>query len=459
MRVPIALLLILFTTTNVAAGEPPASKDSIPDLGTRKFGSDWPRFLGPNGNSTSAEKGIIAPWPKQGLRLVWHKETADGYAMPAISKGRLFLFDRRENTARLTCMKAETGAFLWDFKYPTYYKDKYSYSGGPRCCPVVDGDLVYIYGPEGMLHCLNVLDGKIVWKKDTVKEFNVIQNFFGVGSTPVVEGDLLITVVGGSPKGTDASDFAAVKGNGTGIVALNKRTGKVIYRITDELAAYATPVLATIHGRRWCFFFARGGLVGFNPANGKVDFHFPWRAEDFESVNAADPMVVGDKVLITETYGPGSALLQVKPGGFKVLWDDLKKNGRKKSMQAHWATPVYHEGYVYGCSGRHETNAELRCIELATGKVMWSVPRLTRTSLLLVDGHFVTLTEEGILLLFKANAKKFEPLSVLKVTDPKAKDEDLLRPPCWAAPILSHGLLYLRGDQHLVCLELIPMKK
>src|SRR5262249_43599724 len=149
----------------VPAGDPPAAKDPIRDLSTRKFGSDWPRFLGPNGNSTSSEKGIIAPWPKQGLRLVWHKETGDGYGMPAISKGRLFLFERTPtvkmgdkivegNTARLICMKAETGAFLWKFEYPTFYRDKYSYSGGPRCCPVVDEDRVYIYGPEGMLHCL-----------------------------------------------------------------------------------------------------------------------------------------------------------------------------------------------------------------------------------------------------------------------------------------------------------------
>src|SRR5262249_29375804 len=157
---------------------------------------------------------------------------------------------------------------------------------------------VFLYGAEGMLHCLGVNDGKPLWKVDTHAEFGVIQNFFGVGSTPVIEGDYLIVQVGGSPPGSDKLSFEDLKGNGSGIVAFHKRTGKVVYKITDELASYSTPVLATIDGRRWCFVLARGGLVGFEPKGGKVDFHFPWRAEDLESVNASNPVVVGDKVFI-----------------------------------------------------------------------------------------------------------------------------------------------------------------
>src|SRR5205085_11616247 len=144
------------------------------------------------------------------------------------------------------------------------------------------------------------------------------------------------------------------------------------------------PVLATIAGRRWCFVLARGGLVGFEPKSGKVDFHFPWRAEDLESVNASNPVVVGDRVFISECYGPGSALLKVKPGGYEVVWSDARE-GRDKRMQCHWNTPIYQDGYLYGCSGRHTDGAELRCLELAGGKVMWSEPDLTRTPLMLVD--------------------------------------------------------------------------
>ena len=429
-------------------------------------GSDWPRFLGPNGDSTSNEKGILSPWPKQGLRLVWSHRAGEGYAIPSIQNGKLYLFDRHDDKARLTCMEARTGKFIWKFEYETKYEDMFNYSGGPRCCPVVDGDRVTIYGPEGMLHCLDTEKGKLIWKHDTIKEYGIVPNFFGVGSTPVIDGDLLIVQVGGSPPDSKDVDFLKLKGNGSGIVAFDRKTGKEKWRLSDELASYSSPVLATIGQRRWCFVLARGGLLGFDPASGKKDFFFPWRAKSLESVNAANPVVVGDKVLISETYGPGSVLLQVKAGeNPKVIWDDAEKGRTDKSLQCHWMTPIHHDGYVYGSSGRHDTNAELRCVELATGKVMWSKPRLARTSLLMVDGHFICMGEYGDLRLLKVNPKKYEEVSVMVVFPldrqgkPDRDADPLLTYPCWAAPVLSHGLLYLRGKEHVVCLELIPEKK
>jgi outer membrane protein assembly factor BamB len=259
-------------------------------------------------------------------------------------------------------------------------------------------------------------------------------------------------------------DFGDLKGNGSGLVAFDKMTGKVRWKATDQLAGYASPTLATIDGRRWCFLFARGGLVGLNPTNGKVDFEFPWRARILESVNASNPVVVGNKVLITECYGPGSALLEVKPGSCKPIWTDAEKR-RDKSLQCHWNTPIHVDGYVYGSSGRHLSNAELRCVELATGKVTWHEPNLTRSSLLLVDGHFVCLSEDGMLRLLTVNAKKYEEVAKVELkpvdSDGKvdARAEPLLQEPCWAAPVLSHGLLYVRGKDRLVCLELIPPGK
>lgn len=443
--------------------QPPAAAPAeLPsELRTRATGSDWPGFLGPLGTSVSPERGILSPWPRAGLRLVWHKQLGIGYGMPSISRGRLFLFDRLGNNARLSCLQSETGEFLWKFEYPTAYADYYGYNNGPRCCPIVDDDRVYTYGAEGMLHCVRAVDGHLVWKVDTQAEFGVVQNFFGVASAPVVEGNLLLAQVGGSPPGTEQVPFPNLKGNQSGVVAFDKYTGKVVYRVTNELASYAGPVLATINGRRWCFVFARNGLLGLEPASGRVDFHFPWRSRLVESVNASNPVVVGDRVFISETYGPGSALLRVKPGGYEVLWTDADK-ARDKSMQSHWSTPIYHEGYVYGCSGRHESNAELRCIELATGKVMWSQKNLWRTSLLMVDGHLLCLGEDGQLRLLKVNPQRYEEVSHLQPQPGRKPSEDpasLLEYPCWAAPILAHGLLYVRSKDQLLCLELIPEQK
>lgn len=380
--------------------------------------------------------------------------------MPVVSKGRLYQFDRAGRNARLRCLNSETGAALWDFTYPTDYEDYFGYNNGPRCCPVVNDGRVYIYGPEGMLHCLGAEDGALIWKVDTKAEFGVVQNFFGVGSTPVIEGDLLIAQVGGSPPGSGRAPTMRQKGNGTGVVAFDKKTGAVRYRITDELASYASPVLATIAGRRWCFVFARGGLVGFEPSSGKVDFQFPWRARVLESVNASDPLVIGDRIFITETYGPGSAFLKVDPGAANVIWSDAARR-LDKAMQCHWMTPIHVDGYVYGSSGRHTEEAELRCIELASGKIQWNQPDLTRSSLLLVDGFLICLSESGPLRLLRVNPKKFDEVARLDHIWEKKGGESLrlsqlLHPPCWAAPILSHGLLYVRGDNRLLCLELIP---
>ncbi|HWB08518.1 MAG TPA: PQQ-binding-like beta-propeller repeat protein [Pirellulales bacterium] len=461
-----ASLLCLFAAfaSPVSAAQGAERPADIPDLRTRHDGDDWPSFLGPTGDSKSRETGIRTNWPKEGPPLVWHKRVGDGYGMPAISRGRLFQFARADRQMRLACMKSETGEELWKFDYPSDYEDYYGYDSGPRCSPVVDDERVYIYGVEGMLHCLSVADGREIWKVDTVQRFGVVQNFFGVGSTPVIEGDLLIVQVGGSPeesKGILPGELNRAKPNGTGVVVFDKYTGEVKYTLGDELASYAVPVLASIDGRRWCFVFARGGLLGFNPKTGEADFHYPWRAKVLESVNASNPVVVGDRVFISETYGPGSSLLSVKPGGYEVVWSD-KENRRAKAMQTHWNTPVHVDGYLYGSSGRHEENAELRCIELATGKIMWSEPGLGRTSLLYVDGHFVCLTERGGVLLVKASPEKLDVVAatILPTKEPLAGLDGgpprLLRYPAWAAPILSHGLLYLRGGDRLVCLELIP---
>jgi outer membrane protein assembly factor BamB len=462
------ILIIVAMLAVVASAEQPTRGADVPDLGTRRQGVDWPRFLGPTGDSKSPERGILKQWPEQGPRLVWQLRLAMGYCMPAISRGRLFVFDRTVHDARLRCLESETGKPIWEFTYPTDYQDMYDYDGGPRASPIVDDDRVYIFGPDGMLNCLSVLDGKRLWNVDTAKQFHVVQNFFGVGSTPAIEGNLLIVQIGGSPASADpdtAPRIDQAKGDGSDVVALDKRTGEVKYRFSDELASYSSPVLATIGGRRWCFVFSRGGLIGFDPLTGKQDFHYPWRAKLLESVNASSPVVVGDTVFISECYQVGSSLLRVHPGGYDVVWRDPPGIRDEKAMKLHWNTPVCVDGFLYGSSGRQPDSADLRCIEFATGKVKWSEPDLTRTSLLYVDGHFVCLTEAGQLLLVRVNPEKFDPVAkaVLMTKDEPIggvdfPDRKLLTYPCWAAPILSHGLLYVRGKDRLACVELIPSK-
>jgi len=445
-----------------------AEEEELPEsLWARKIGVDWPQMLGPNRDSKSPEKGILTKWPASGPKIVWTRPVGTGYTVGSVAYGRFYQFDKIGDKATLLCLNAETGDKLWEFAYPSSYEDLYGYNDGPRCAPLVDGNRVYTYGVEGMIHCVDATTGEVMWKVDTFTDFGVIQNFFGVGSGPIIEGDLLLVMVGGSPPESKAfppDQLNRVKSNGSAVVAFDKLTGKVRYKIGDELASYASLQTAQIDGRRWAFAFCRGGLLGFEPSTGKIDFHYPWRATLLESVNASTPVVVGNQVLISETYGPGSSLLEVSPGQAKVVWKDDPKR-RAKAMQTHWNTPVYHEGYLYGSSGRHAENAELRCIDRKTGEVKWSEPGLSRTSLLYVDGHFVVLAEYGRLMLIRATPDKFDLVAQADIPSDEpgprlpGRPALLLKYPCWSAPILSHGLLYVRGDDRLVCLELIKEKR
>src|SRR5262245_35724009 len=229
----------------LAAGCGSGTPDTSPDLWKRVGGSDWPAFLGPNHDGTSPERGILTTWPKEGLRIVWETQVGLGYPPPVVSKGRLYHFDRFGDENRLTCRNAETGKLLWKFEFATDYDDIYGYSPGPRACPVADDDRVYCLGPDGKLFCVNAVTGKEIWKADTQAAFPFHQNFFGVGSVPLVDGDLLIVPVGGSPdakgKASRPLDLRVAKGNGTGIVAFDKKTGQVRYKSSNELASYSSP--------------------------------------------------------------------------------------------------------------------------------------------------------------------------------------------------------------------------
>ena len=442
-------------------------------------GEDWPAFLGPSGEGKSAETGISTAWGSAGPPLVWQVPVGEGYAAPSVAGGRLYLFDRHGDRIRLSCLDARTADEIWRSEYATGYEDLYGYSNGPRAAPVVDGDRVYTFGPAGRLRCHRVADGSLIWEVDTTKTFGVVQNFFGAAGAPVVEGDLLIAGIGGSPAGSPTIHSGKVVGNDSGIVAFDKRTGKVRYKITDELASYSSPRVVTIGDRRWGFYFARGGLVGFEPAGGTVDFQFPFRSRKLESVNASNPVVVGDTVFITESYGPGSAVLRVRPGGYEVVRRDASR--RDQSMSCHWMTPIHHQGTLYGSSGQSSGEAELRAVDYATGEVLWREPGLGRSTLLWVDGHLLVYTEWGRLLLVEATPERYNlvaqatpqlPASVAAATEdpPKSAGEarteasggldrqgrQLLRYPAWSPPVLSEGILYLRGKGRLAALELIP---
>lgn len=423
-----------------------------PNLAKRK-GLDWPTFLGPSANGKSDEKGLNLNWYDNPPKLVWHRKIGTGYSAPSIANGRLLLYQRVRTTTgnqrfaeRLSCLQSETGKTIWKVDFSTDYEDLSGYGDGPRSTPVIDGARVYILSPAGMLRCLQVVDGKLLWSLDLKAEFNCDLISYGVGTTPVVFKNLLLIIAGGQPfKKSDETktDFDA------GIVAIDKVTGVFQYGLGKSTASYATPVICSMNNRFWCLAFTRDGLLGFNPDSAKIDFEFPWRSNIAGCVNAATPVTNGNRVFISEAYTTGGVMLQFNEKACSSVWQDDRRR-REKSLALHWATPIFHEGKLYGCSGRHSVDGMLKCINWYTGETIWQEKMLDRTSMAFVDGHLLNLGENGLLTAVKATPTGYQTTGRL------GEENTTLMPsyPVWVAPVVARGMIYLRGKHEIICYDI-----
>jgi outer membrane protein assembly factor BamB len=394
------------------------------------------------------------------LPIVWSARTGEGYGNGVASQGRWFQFDRFGSVERLTCFNAENGEPLWNWESPVTYTDMYGYNSGPRASPVVAGEDVIVYGVTGTLACVRVADGAMRWQRAVNQDYGVIQNFFGVGVTPLVHQGLVIVMVGGSPPSLQKVPLGQLDGvvpNGSGMVAFDLRDGREVYRTGSYLASYSAPIAASTDRGQVGLALMREGLSVFDLMTGKPRGFFPWRSRSLESVNAASPIVLSsDRILISETYEIGSAIVEWDGASLKEQWRDVPLQ-KAQLMRSHWATPILIGDYLYGSSGRNEPDADLRCVDIKNRKVMWVHRNRERCTLLAVDGHLLVLTEHGQLQLIRQNPEKYDPVAQMDLEVLMASDGlPLLQAPTWAPPVLSHGLLYLRGNHRLVCLELIP---
>lgn len=447
--------------------------------------ADWPQFLGPAGDGTSPESGLVERIPTNGLPVVFDLPVGTGYAAPSVRDGKLVLFHRQGNEEIVEALDAKTGRSAWRHAYPSRYQDPYGYNNGPRCAPLLTTNRVFTFGAEGKLLCLDLATGKQLWQRDTAKDWQVPQAFFGVGSTPILEGGKLIVMVGGQPNsGVVAFDpetgktlwESVGKSNWEGVVTLGWRAERP-YEWTGEekLASYSSPVAATIHGQRHLLCVMRQGLCSLNPTNGAINFTRWFQSFANDSVNAMNPVVQDDQVLLSAAYyRSGAVLLRVKLDGKSVeeVWKDPAKHPldpadrdpvtsrwKVPALEVHWATPILHDGHVYAFSGRNEPDATVRCVEFKTGKLKWSRDErwpghqhgaqpgvYGRGSFILADGKLIALGEGGLLGMFKPDPDKCEELGRWQVPS--------LGYPCWAGPALANGILYLRNENRLVAVRI-----
>lgn len=401
---------------------------------------DWTDFLGPTHDGVSTESPLLVDWGNEGPRLVWEMEKGDSYSAPAIKADRLVFPHRVGDEVRIDCLHPETGEGYWRQTYESKYRDRYGYNNGPRCSPVIDEDRVYILGADGVFLCLDLGSGHVLWRRYLNDEFGVPQDFFGVSSTPLLHGDMLIVQVGAPA--------------GPGVAAFDKRDGRMLWGVEREWGpSYASPVPATIHGKTRVLVFAggdsdppTGGLLGIDPDKGTLLFRHPWRSRSYESVNASRPAPIGDKVFISASYQTGSALLRVTPE------DEIEEVWKTDEVGVHFSNTIHRDGHLYAFDGRNEGDASLVCVEVETGRVVWresptwkekvvrrgretfATRGILRGSFLHAQGRFLCLGELGSLHWLDLSPDGYRELARVSLFD---------SPQTWTPPVLSRGLLYI----------------
>ncbi len=389
---------------------------------------DWPQFLGPTRDGVYAGPGLAAAWPKEGPPVVWQKSVGAGFSGPVLAGGQLILFHRLNDQEVVTCLDSRTGEPKWTNSYPSNYRDDFGFDEGPRATPCIDQGRIYTFGAEGMLTCLRLADGSKIWQVNTKTKFHPRKGFFGVACSPLVEGNAVLLNIGG--------------GDGAGVVAFDKATGRVLWKCSDDEASYASPAAATVRERRCAFFFTRAGLVGVDPGDGKIQFQYHWRSDMNASVNAATPLIIDDSIFLSACYGTGAILLQVRDKGVEKVWsgDDILSN--------HYANSVYRQGFLYGINGRADPGfspaPSLRCVELKTGKVRWQEDSVGAATVLLTGDKLLILTESGELIRASATPNAF-----------KSDDRFQIMPTgVRAYPALADGFIYARSKDKLFCVNL-----
>ena len=441
---------------------------------------DWPWFLGLRHDGTSAETSVNLEWPEDGPNVLWKHEVGTGYSAPSTLGERLVIHHRQGDKEIVSCRSVKDGSVVWEHGYESEFSDPYGYNNGPRCSPVLTETHCYTLGAEGRLCCTDMKTGKVVWQHALKEKHDLPRWFFGVGCSPILNGDRLIVFVGGQPNSgvvafntSDGSIAWEAVGKQTWDGAIDAHT-KEPYRWTgsEMVISYSSPLIATIHGQRHLLCLVRQGLVSLDPATGEENFHYWFRSKTHDSVNAARPVVIDDQIFLTAAYEVGSALLKVKPDGksFTEVWRD------EENMLAHWSTPIHVDGFLYGFSGRHENQGELRCVRVEDGRVMWEstgfsgtasdlardrqtgkiidrktgkavpFPYFGRGSLIQVGDRFVVLGERGTLAVVHVDSKEFK--------EDRRTSFDEIGYPAWAAPVLSNGRLYLRSEDWLLSLDL-----
>jgi outer membrane protein assembly factor BamB len=386
-----------------------------------------------------SRESIQCAFPDGSPKCLWRVPTSTGFSSFAVEGGKAFTLVARtlDGTPAETCVAfdANSGKELWaarvaSAKYPgggDSGAPENKGGDGPRSTPAASGSRVYVYSSEMVLQCLDANSGKPIWTKDIIQDFGGSNLKWKSAMSPILDGGLV---------------FVAGGGAGQSMIAFKQDTGAVAWKTGDEKMGYATPTLATLHGKRQVIFIMESGLVALEAATGTPlwRFAFPYR-----TATGCSPVVAGDMVFCTAGYEIGGAACRISrtPSGFeaKEIW---RVKG-DQPLGSLWSTPVEKDGYLYGMiSFKQFARGPLKCVDLKTGDVKWEQAGFGAGQVMLAGDYLVALSDAGEVAFARASPERYQEVARFKAIAGK----------CWSSPGLDQGRLYVRSTKEGACFDL-----
>ena len=418
---------------------------------------DWPQWMGPSRDGEYREAGLLDRFPADGPEILWEAELAGGYSGPAVSGGRVVVTDyvaaggrafndpgqraTLQGQERVHCFDAKTGEQLWQVAYDCPYS--ISYPAGPRCTPTIDSGSVYTLGSEGDLYCLDLATGETRWSKSLKKDYRAAVPLWGFSAHPLIDGDLLILMVGGE---------------GQTVVALNKTTGEEVWKgLSASASGYCPPSIIEAAGTRQLIVWHADAIESLDPQTGKPYWNVPLKPSYEMAI--CRPQRSGD-LLYASGIGSKSLMLQLtsdKPGAVE-LWAGEPKT----SVYCANSTPIFYDGAIYGSDCGV---GSFIAVDAKTGERFWESFEPTRKGETRRLGHgtafvthiagtdrYILFSELGDLILAKLTKAGYEELSRANVIEPTG--EAFGREVVWSHPAYSNRTAFVRNDKKIVAVSL-----
>lgn len=380
--------------------------------GSLAMAADWPHWRGPRYDGVSTETVPASGPPK----VLWRANVGTGFSSFAVVGGKVCTMGHADDENTIHCLGAADGRKIWSYSFAADLGDKY-YEGGTNGTPTFDGERVFVLSRWGDVLCLDAGTGKLIWNKNIQQETDIRIPDWGYSGSPLVSGSTLLLNVGEHG------------------VALDKASGRLLWRSADKDAGYSTPYPYESGGRKLAILGSGRAYNAVDIASGQLAWSFEWRTS--YGVNAADPIVRDGHAFISSGYEKGCAMLRLGSNPPAVVW-------QSRVMRTQMNPAVLLGSHIYGIDGNESKKAALKCIEWSTGAEKWTFPDSGCGSVTAAaDNTLIVLSDQGELTIGRASPDGYQPSVRTQVLSGK----------CWTVPVLANGRLYCRnaaGD--VVCL-------